>query len=143
MTIRDRVNENRRRQERVAEARLFLGGHCTVCNTTENLQFDHIDPSTKLFDVGQKAGVVSKKRFWLEVAKCQLLCRPHHNEKTAGERILNPRSNTKLSEDEVLSIHDLYSLGHSKASIARQFHVSEGNVRKVLSGAGWKHLFPA
>lgn len=64
------------------EARQKLGGKCVRCSATEGLQFDHIDRSTKLFCVSEGAGHGrSLEDFWAEVAKCQLLCRPHHNEK--------------------------------------------------------------
>lgn len=63
-----------------------LGGCCVVCGTTEDLQLDHIDPTTKLIDVGKMWGV-SEVRFWTEIAKCQLLCRKHHIEKTVAEQM--------------------------------------------------------
>ena len=64
------------------EARTKLGGKCVRCGKTEDLQFDHIDRTTKLFCVSEAAGHgESLDAFWAEVAKCQLLCRLHHIEK--------------------------------------------------------------
>lgn len=64
--------------------RSHLGGSCVVCGSTENLEVDHIDPSTKLFNI---ANSLHKK--WEEIVKelekCQLLCKPHHIEKTNSE----------------------------------------------------------
>jgi 5-methylcytosine-specific restriction endonuclease McrA len=63
----------------------ILGGKCARCGTTENLEFDHVDPSTKKFTVS--AGL---SRAWgalvEEAAKCQLLCKPCHVVKGAADR---------------------------------------------------------
>jgi hypothetical protein len=61
-----------------------LGGKCVVCGTTENLEFDHIDRSTKLMSIAS-ASSMSESFFWSEVTKCQLLCEKHHQEKTSTE----------------------------------------------------------
>lgn len=59
----------------------YLGGTCVRCGTTESLQFDHIDATTKSFNVSK-----NWSRSWVtltpELDKCQLLCRDHHREKT-------------------------------------------------------------
>jgi 5-methylcytosine-specific restriction endonuclease McrA len=66
------------------EAREKLGGRCVICGTTENLEFDHIDPGTKSFSLG---GRRPNRAAWdTEVAKCQLLCYEHHKEKTSREQ---------------------------------------------------------
>lgn len=63
----------------------MLGGKCARCGSTEDLEFDHIDPSTKAFDI---AGVLSRAWNALveEAAKCQLLCKPCHADKGAEDR---------------------------------------------------------
>jgi hypothetical protein len=72
---------------RHAEAVAALGGHCAHpgCRLTEDLQFDHIDPKTKTMTIA-KMWTASEERFQAELAKCQLLCGPHHLEKTLAER---------------------------------------------------------
>lgn len=71
--------------DRREKAKTLLGGNCVVCGTTENLHFDHIDSATKQFDISQ--GLFhSSKVFWAEVVKCQLLCQPHHLEKTLANK---------------------------------------------------------
>jgi len=67
------------------EARVRLGGRCAVCGAVENLQFDHVDPATKLFTIAGSYRP-TRAKFDAEVAKCQLLCVPHHKEKTASEQ---------------------------------------------------------
>ena len=75
----------RRYRERRANAIAKLGGQCVECGTTENLQIDHIDPATKSFDLGHLWSV-SIERYENELTKCQLLCEPHHIEKSRRER---------------------------------------------------------
>lgn len=105
----------------LADAKDSLGGACTQCCTTEALDFDHVDPKTKLFNV-TSGGSVSAERFWTEVAKCQLLCRPHHEEKTSSEKSKSGESHglAKLRELDVLYIRGLRELGHSQNSIAKE-----------------------
>lgn len=73
----------KRYHARRAEYIEILGGKCVVCGTTENLQFDHIDPSTKTIDIGKLLNV-SKAKSLAELKLCQLLCKTHHIEK--GQR---------------------------------------------------------
>lgn len=72
------------REQRMTEARERLGGRCVVCGTTERLEFDHIDPTTKVKPVTQMQHA-SKAKFFAEVQKCQLLCWEHHVEKSRAE----------------------------------------------------------
>lgn len=70
------------RQRRRKELGLFLlGGCCNICNTDKNLQFDHINPATKWKPVSELY-THSLPIFLKELAKCQLLCRIHHLEKS-------------------------------------------------------------
>src|SRR6185295_2416093 len=62
----------------------LLGGMCVMCESTKNLQFDHIDPATKSFDIG-KIMNYKDERILVELAKCQLLCRTCHISKTGVE----------------------------------------------------------
>lgn len=87
--VRDKVKYNTYLNEymknrwrlRRATAISSLGGCCVVCGTTESLEFDHVDPETKIMSIG-KASSRSEEFFWAEVNKCQLLCTEHHKEKT-------------------------------------------------------------
>lgn len=70
-------------------ALLYLGGRCEKCGTGilaipgDGLHFDHVDPLNKSFQIGSsRASTVSESRFWEEVEKCQLLCKPCHLEKS-------------------------------------------------------------
>lgn len=70
-----------RYHRRRATAIKLLGGECAVCGSAEDLEIDHIDPTTKTMDLGHFWSV-SEARYKAELAKCQLLCGPHHNDKT-------------------------------------------------------------
>lgn len=70
-------------KRRRLEAVRFLGGKCVNCGETDadTLDFDHIDPKTKLYTIAKASGF-SEKRFWSEIKKCQLLCIICHKKKT-------------------------------------------------------------
>ncbi len=81
--------------ERRAKAIAYLGGKCVRCGTADLLEFDHIDPETKEASIA-KASSWSEYRFYLELDKCQLLCKDCHKKKTIenGEHL--HAGNTKL-----------------------------------------------
>ena len=70
-----------RYNKRKAEAIEILGGACVICGSTEDLQFDHLNPSTKKFALG-KLWSSTQEHFLEELTKCQLLCFGCHQIKT-------------------------------------------------------------
>lgn len=72
----------KRRAKRRAELVSMLGGKCAKCNFTQDLEFDHIDASSKLFHISGKELDKPMAILIAEVNKCQLLCYVHHREKT-------------------------------------------------------------
>lgn len=75
-----------RRARIKAEMLARLGGACVQCGTTETLEFDHVDPATKVFHISGRGLDKPRALLLAEVDKCQLLCKPHHVEKTLLER---------------------------------------------------------
>lgn len=77
--MKDYMRERRVRR-RLAMVEL-LGGVCVRCGTQENLEFNHIDPTQKTYDISKiqdgKWSVLVE-----ELAKCELLCHDHHLEAT-------------------------------------------------------------
>ena len=59
----------------------LLGRKCVHCGSSEDLQFDHVDPATKSFTIA-KIWTHSETKFWEEIKKCQLLCQRCHTLKT-------------------------------------------------------------
>lgn len=88
-----------RRKELLLEAKLFLGGKCVWCGTTENLEFDHIDDSKKEHNVGN-AVRNTREVFWNEVGKCQLLCVNCHNKRTTAQKRAKQKLWLSLSLEE-------------------------------------------
>lgn len=74
----------KRYHERRKQAVEILGGKCVVCGTTAQLEIDHIDRLTKTMDLG-KLWSCAKKRYFEELKLCQLLCKAHHEIKSAKE----------------------------------------------------------
>ncbi len=74
-----------RKHERRARLIAMLGGCCARCGSTDDLEFDHIDPSTKRFNV-----CADLTRAWDELveeaSRCQLLCKEDHIAKSAEDR---------------------------------------------------------
>jgi len=58
-----------------------------ICGSVDNLELDHIDPTTKSFTIGRALASVSEAKYQAEIVKCQLLCKQHHIEKTTSEQI--------------------------------------------------------
>ena len=71
----------------------MLGGVCSSCGATSNLQVDHIDPDTKEFDP-LAFPPKSKERIEKELAKCQLLCSDCHEIKSARDQGKKPAKGT-------------------------------------------------
>ena len=81
---KEKYNKNRRIKDMKRKEVLIemLGGKCVSCGAIENLQFDHIDPTTKSFSIAKK---YICKAVFEEIKKCQLLCYNCHLEKTAED----------------------------------------------------------
>ena len=85
MTITDFTAYHReyyytRREKMIA----YLGGKCARCVTDESLEFDHIEPELKSFDISANL-TISNPAVRDELDKCQLLCTSCHRAKTAAE----------------------------------------------------------
>ena len=68
-------SQYKRRMRRLREA---FGGKCVKCGSTDDLHFDHIDPSTKVNAVGSLATGNGFTKCYQEALKCQLLCKSCH-----------------------------------------------------------------
>ena len=62
-----------------------LGNKCAKCKSTENLQFDHKNPESKVFEICDKL-LSNFDSVLKELEKCQLLCFNCHVEKSTKEK---------------------------------------------------------
>ena len=81
-----RAASRKRYRRRVDELIELLGGRCTCCGVTEQLQFDHVNWRTKVETITNLVANGPVEALGAEVAKCQLLCAEHHAEKTVRDR---------------------------------------------------------
>lgn len=85
---------NYARRKRRRELWFAAHGPCARCGSWERLTLDHIDPTSK--DPRLKVGNAGSIWAWsnanraLELAKCQVLCKPCHDAKTVQERFGGP-----------------------------------------------------
>lgn len=79
-------NRRLERRNRLIEA---LGGKCCHCGSTSELEFDHIVPGSSAFRINGRSLDKPWSDLLAEVAKCQLLCRSCHQQKSkeCGENI--------------------------------------------------------
>lgn len=80
---------------------LKKNGPCKVCGTWENLEIDHIDPSKnkiRIATIWSRRKEVREK----ELAKCQVLCKAHHQDKSSEEsRVRNKKNSKKKAKAKV------------------------------------------
>ncbi len=66
------------------KARELFGNVCNKCGSSQDLEFDHIEPSLKSYHI---SSLWSRKLeiIWAELVKCQLLCNSCHKAKTKAQ----------------------------------------------------------
>jgi len=113
---------------------------CVRCGATENLELDHIDASTK--DPRLRQARRSADNIWrwaeprraVELAKCQVLCRPCNRLKeTEADELPHGEAhwNSKLTDEQVRTIR---ASTETQRVLARQFGVSQGHISMIRSG---------
>lgn len=75
----------RRYHKRRQEAIDYLGSKCSICESVDNLEIDHIDSNKKEIAL-DKLWSIAKHRYWKELEKCQLLCNSCHITKTIKDK---------------------------------------------------------
>ena len=74
-----------KKRERRQRLVTMLGGKCARCRTTEDLEFDHIDPQSKNFSIWAHL-TKAWNALVAEAQLCQLLCHACHVAKGAEDR---------------------------------------------------------
>lgn len=83
----NRANANRRKNARYHGLRsdwIKENGPCRACGSNQNLEIDHIDERTKEFEIATLFLAPRSEKLKIELAKCQVLCRPCHRKKTTA-----------------------------------------------------------
>ena len=75
-----------RYQTKMKNLREAFGDKCVECGATENLHFDHIDPTTKVDSIANMANSKGYQKCYEEALKCQLLCSNCHKKKSIENR---------------------------------------------------------
>lgn len=79
----DKKREYQRQWIAKRRAKYFENKCCVICGSTEDLELDHIDPDKKKYMPAALWGMSDKNPNKIaELAKCQVLCKIHHKEKT-------------------------------------------------------------
>lgn len=79
---REKQREFNRKWVAKRRAEFFKDKVCIKCGSSENLELDHVDRSTK---VTNHIWSWCKEKREIEIKKCQVLCHPCHKEKTRLE----------------------------------------------------------
>lgn len=126
-----------------AELVTRLGGKCAWCNATEDLQFDHRDPKTKAFDISSGLDR-PREQLLAEVDKCQLLCGPHHREKTQDDEPHPNRARGERCSQSSLTVADVLEIrsatGQSSYLLAAAFGVNKSTIRRIQLRQSWQHV---
>lgn len=116
---------------------------CKHCNSWDNLELDHMDPSTKTVKVTSNIWHWNIERRLKELSNCQILCNSCHKKKTAagkewckGEAV----GSSKLISSQVLKIRELKENGISTTNLSKIFVVSESTIRAIITRKIWKHI---
>ena len=84
-TVEDK-REYQRHWVATRRAEWFLEKWCAHCGSIDDLECDHADPTTKLYEVSALWGMApGNPQRIAELAKCQALCHGCHLKKTVSE----------------------------------------------------------
>lgn len=105
-----------------------LGGCCVGCGTTENLEFDHIDPTKKTSTINALIRQDSKRKIAEELDNCQLLCVECHKDKSR-EGDYNRRALSKAQKLAVGLLHRPGSRVFGTNALARAYNVGQSSIK--------------
>jgi hypothetical protein len=115
----------------------FEGKVCVDCGTGDDLQLDHVDPRKK---VDHRIWSWSERRRAVELAKCVARCRPHHLEKSNGEKVRGAaHGQARATTEQVLEIRRRVGAGESQAAVGREMGFSRGYVNDIVRRKGRKY----
>ena len=146
-TVDARKWKTDRYRDRREAAVAYLGGACVSCGTTEDLEFDHVDPATKTREMARCFGDLSAANLAVEVAKCQLLCKPCHITKSQSGREYDApqkgerNGRAKVTAEQVREIRRRYAAGGTThQALADEYGVTKTNIRFIIKRVSWAHV---
>ena len=123
---------------------LLANGPCVECGYWNELEVDHIDPRDKKMNPALlwSLSPANPKRI-AELAKCQVMCRIHHQEKTRaylGSRFSGTKAPTAaLTDTQLTLVRSLLANGIRGSDIAKQVGVSKFVVSRVKLGKAYSN----
>lgn len=135
MPYKDKARQRDYSRQWIAKRRAtwFENKSCVQCGSTERLELDHVDPSTK---VDHCIWSWSEERRNFEIAKCQVLCYDCHRRKSnaflSETTAHRPHPHRKLTNEQVLEIRMRKDEGPRK--LGQEFGVSHPTISRLLSG---------
>lgn len=121
-------------------AAFFADKVCVKCGATEQLELDHIDRRQKKHHA---IWSWSEKRREAEIAKCQVLCRECHIDKTYEARdypVGMERPGAKLNDEAVIEIWNRLRAGERPTAICDDYGVSKHTISNIKLGRNWTHI---
>lgn len=114
-------------------AAFFSGKSCAQCGSTQNLELDHVDPSTKIHHA---IWTWRESRRLAEASKCQALCHDCHLAKTAKyfheTRIGIPKPLLrKLTDEQAQQIRQKLGAGMSERKLAIVYGVGKTTIHSI------------
>jgi 5-methylcytosine-specific restriction endonuclease McrA len=115
-----------RRKARRAKFIELLGGKCSSCGSTEDLQFDHANAKKKEFDLNSiKDG--KENTIVKELKKCVLLCSECHLSKTKANKE-HVNKNKKPARHGTLWMYKNYKCRCRKCRMAMSVYIKNKRV---------------
>ncbi|AXH46549.1 HNH endonuclease [Gordonia phage RobinSparkles] len=111
-------------------------GPCVKCGSWENLEVDHKDRSKKITSSVWSWSAEKRNK---ELAKCQVLCKSCHLEKTILEVDRGEKASASvLTEVQVIDI--LSRPNESGIKLGKEYGVSKYAIYKIRRGLSWTHI---
>lgn len=134
MGYKDREQQRAYQREWMARRRAawFEGKACVDCGATDELEVDHVDPSSK---VDHKVWSWSASRREAELSKCEVRCRSCHQMKT----VVNRDCSHRLTTQEVIEIREAHVAGVPRKDLAKAYGITRGYVNDLMRGDTRRH----
>lgn len=139
MPYKDRERQNAWQAAWQKQCRLIWlqeNGPCALCGSAEDLEVDHINPSTK---VSHSIWSWSQVRRDLELKKCRALCKQCHKLKSLTERAKGENhGSAQLNIQQVTEIRERHLAGEKASLIILDYSIGRSAFYDIISGRSWR-----